>query len=102
MKHYTITFVDSHKAPLCLTKGVVLSEQLDAINSPILFGCRSGICGTCLCEVEVDNGGLSKPSDDEQEALALYAPDNPKARLACQLTVEADISLKKIECYEES
>lgn len=100
MKKYTIQFIDSDKAPLTLTEGSELSEHLTTINSPVLFGCRSGICGTCLCEIEAIQGQLPEPHFEEQDALALYAPLNKKARLACQVQLLADITIKKIECYE--
>lgn len=77
-----------------------MSEHLDAVNSTILFGCRQGICGTCLCELTSHSEGIRAPTIDEQEALDLYAPENPKARLACQITLEADIELKKIDWHE--
>lgn len=98
MKHYTITFANSDKPALVLPEGAMLSEHLDAINSPILFGCREGICGTCLCEVSCQ-GLLPASSEHEREALAIYAPNNPSARLACQLTLHSDITLKKITEY---
>ncbi|MCS5710314.1 2Fe-2S iron-sulfur cluster-binding protein [Candidatus Berkiella aquae] len=100
MKKYTINFIDSDKAQITLTEGSELCEHLTAINSPVLFGCRSGICGTCLCEIEAIQGQLPEPSFEEQDALALYAPSNKKARLACQVQLLADITIKKIECYE--
>ncbi|MEL6495801.1 MAG: 2Fe-2S iron-sulfur cluster-binding protein, partial [Cyanobacteria bacterium J06623_7] len=31
-----------------------LAEHLTVENSPILFGCRTGICGTCLVIIEGD------------------------------------------------
>ncbi|MBC6436085.1 2Fe-2S iron-sulfur cluster binding domain-containing protein, partial [Nostoc sp. HG1] len=36
-----------------------LSEHLTIQNSPVLFGCRTGICGTCLVEV---NGTIPSPN----------------------------------------
>ncbi len=100
MKSYTIKFADSDKPDLALQEGSELSEHLTALNSPMLFGCRAGICGTCLCEMSVMSGELLGPSKDEQEALELYAPTNKSARLACQVVITADIIIKKIEAYE--
>ena len=100
MKHYTIHFPEINKPDLILPQGARLSEHLDAVNSPMLFGCRSGICGTCLCEITETQSQLSPPNDEELEALMLYAPGNVKARLACQVVLEADIVLKKIASYE--
>lgn len=72
-----------------------LSERLTAVTSPVLFGCRSGICGTCLIEVESDEE-LIGPSEEESEALQVYAEGNPKARLACQFQLTSDVSIRKI------
>lgn len=100
MKKYSIQFINSDQPELTLAEGAVLSEHLTALNSPILFGCRAGICGTCVCEIKPLAGNLPEPSIDEQEALSLYAPGNNHARLACQVQLFADISIRKIEPYE--
>ena len=44
-----ITFPDSDHEPLELARGESLAIELDIENSPVLFGCRTGICGTCAC-----------------------------------------------------
>ena len=75
-----------------------LSRVLDVNNSPLLFGCRTGICGTCLVEVTAEEqGAYLPPSEDEKEVLALLADENPKARLACQLRVTGGVSIKRLE-----
>ena len=71
-----------------------LSEYLDIGDSPILFGCRTGICGTCVCRVRVHGGGeIAPPSKGERELLALLVPRIPDARLACQIDLTAEISI---------
>ncbi len=97
MKQHTITFPNSGHGPATLPHGASLSENLTVLNSPLLFGCRSGICGTCLVHVEAGYERLAPPGEDEREALEVYAPGNPRARLACQLSLIADIALIKIE-----
>lgn len=79
-----------------LPEGVTLSTELTAVNSPLLFGCRSGICGTCLAEVETLSGACEVPDGEEVEALEIFAPGNDKARLVCQMRLTAEISMKKI------
>ena len=64
-------------------------------NSPLLFGCRTGICGTCI--VEAEGKDIPPPDDEERELLEVLAPDNPKARLACQLNVQCDMVLHPLE-----
>jgi ferredoxin len=89
---FTVTFSPESHLMVRLRRGSVLSEHLTIDNSPVLFGCRTGICGTCLIEVlSEENGNLPEPSDDEKELLDIVAPENMKARLACQIEICADI-----------
>ena len=91
---YKITFPNTNYSELELPKDANLSEELNASNSPLLFGCRTGLCGTCLIEVDNTNSNLETLNEIEKEALGIYAPDNPKARLACQIKVKCNMSLK--------
>ena len=79
-------------APLELPVLANLSLNLDVHNSPVLFGCRSGLCGTCLIEVDAD-APLLPPDASEMETLELYAAGNSRARLACQLVLSANIRI---------
>jgi ferredoxin len=83
-------------APVYLAQNANLSEELDIHNSPILFGCRTGICGTCLVRAVQahDKENQSDPiGEDEQEMLELYAPKNGEARLACQIRLQCELTL---------
>ncbi|WP_353931565.1 2Fe-2S iron-sulfur cluster-binding protein [Okeanomitos corallinicola TIOX110] len=71
-----------------------LSEHLTIQNSPVLFGCRTGICGTCLVEVV---GDIPPPKTDEQEMLEILATNNKKARLACQIDIISDVEIRIIK-----
>lgn len=95
--NYRIAFPDTTHQPVNLPEGTNLSEQLTIINSPLLFGCRTGICGTCLVQVEEGAHSLKAPESDEKEALEVYAPGNARARLACQIFLNSNIALRKIE-----
>lgn len=95
MSDHKISFSDPNYEPVLVSEGQSLSEEMNATNSPLLFGCRTGICGTCVIEVQAD--GLEPPDEDEQEILDLHAPENPRARLACQINVTCDIQTKPIE-----
>ena len=83
-------FPNSDYVPLTLELHQPLAEQLTVQNSPVLFGCRTGICGTCLVTVR---GDLLPPSEAEQEILDMLAPGNLQARLACQLDVMGEIAI---------
>ncbi len=91
---FTITFDDDGFAPLEVPAGKVLSEDLNIKNSPVLLGCRTGICGTCVVEVLEGADKLAPPDEDELEILELYAGGMPNARLACQIDVQADIRVR--------
>lgn len=94
---HRISFSPASHLPVRLPHGAMLSEQLSVENSPLLFGCRTGICGTCLIEVEeATNGELSEPAADELELLEIIAPENRRARLACQIELRADIRIRYI------
>ena len=96
-KSHRISFPGTAFAPLDLPDLACLPLHLTVQNSPLLFGCRSGLCGTCLIEVESASGDLEPPDDAETETLGIYAPGNVKARLACQLILSTDIRIRKIE-----
>jgi ferredoxin len=91
---FLVRFPGSGFPALRLPRGPHLSELLTPENSPVLFGCRTGICGTCLVSVAVlDGGRLASAAGDERELLDLLCPGRPDARLACQLDLAADIEL---------
>jgi ferredoxin len=76
--------------------GTPLWQVFDAANSPILFGCRTGICGTCVCRVAHD-GSLTPADEDEAETLEVLADGEADVRLACQLDVQGDLALRALE-----
>jgi ferredoxin len=97
LHQYRVSFSGATHPPVTLDCGAVLSEHLTIANSPVLFGCRTGICGTCLIEVEEEqNGQLRAPSVEELELLDIVAPDLARARLACQIALSADIRIHYI------
>lgn len=93
MKRHLISFLNGERIEV--NEGQCLSEALDVINSPILFGCRTGICATCLVEVLDGMENLPPPSAEEVEVLEIYA-DRPHCRLACQLSVSGPVRLNYV------
>jgi ferredoxin len=89
-----VSFPGSEFKEIILQVDDRLSECLTVQNSPVLFGCRTGICGTCLVEVV---GDVVPPNVDELEMLETLAPNNQKARLACQVDVIGDVEIRRIE-----
>jgi ferredoxin len=98
MTTHRIEFPGSAFAPVELADLASLPLHLNVQNSPLLFGCRSGLCGTCLIEVEsLDASPLEPPDAAEAEALEIYAPGNPRARLACQFMLSTAVRIRKIQ-----
>ena len=89
---FKIEFPGTNFAPVELPENSNLSEVLTAENSPVLFGCRTGICGTCLARVE-SSAPIEAPDADEQEVLEVLAEDEATARLCCQLELKTDLKI---------
>ncbi len=70
-----------------------LSEVLNASNSKLLFGCRTGICGTCLVKVLEGAERLKPPSQEEQEFLEIISNGEEGLRLACQLSPTENLKI---------
>ncbi len=93
-KTCNVSFFHTEYPTLKLEKNSQLSECLTVQNSPVLFGCRTGICGTCLIEVE---GDIPPPNAEELEILEIFAPGKKQVRLACQIKLTNNIKIKKYE-----
>lgn len=93
MNSHIVHFPDS-QYPAVTINNQPLSIALTLQNSPILFGCRTGICGTCLVSA---TGELLPPTSEEKEVLSILAPQNPAARLACQIHATGDLSLSPLK-----
>jgi ferredoxin len=89
-QQYWIKFPDSERSSIAVPGNERLSDCLTIQNSQVLFGCRTGICGTCLIAIQ---GEVSPPDAPEQEILEIFAPNNPLARLACQIVVTSDLEI---------
>jgi ferredoxin len=86
----SVKFSNPKFSTITLEKNQLLSEHLTIQNSPVLFGCRTGICGTCIIKVK---GDIPLPNDEEKEVLAIIADGNMEARLACQIDLTSDIEI---------
>ena len=93
---YKISFTDSKYPDVELDENDELSETLTAKNSPILFGCRTGICGTCLIQVHEEGPEpLHSRTNDEVDFLEELYPGNKSYRLACQVRVNTNVKISK-------
>lgn len=93
-KAFKISFEESFP-DVQIARDTPLSEALNVHNSPILFGCRIGICGTCSVEV-IEEQGLHARTAEEAEFLEALCPEKPSSRLACQIRMCADLKIRKI------
>ncbi len=91
-----ISFPHTDYLPIAVEAGEPLSAVLTLQNSPILFGCRTGICGTCLVSAR---GEMLAATEEEQEVLDILASGNLTARLACQIRTTGDIALLRGRGY---
>ncbi|MEM7796272.1 MAG: 2Fe-2S iron-sulfur cluster-binding protein [Cyanobacteria bacterium P01_C01_bin.118] len=87
---YKVSFPSSDHDVLELDAHTPLANVLTVQNSPILFGCRTGICGTCLVTI---SGDVPPADAEEQELLDVLAPNSPNARLACQINITHDLQI---------
>ena len=92
---WKLEFEDSENEPVTLNDGDNLSEKLTIQNSPILFGCRIGICGTCAIEVLHSDSELQPRTHDENEFLGTMAPEREEVRLACQIRINTNMKIRK-------
>jgi ferredoxin len=91
---FLVRFGRSGHGPVTLPRGASLAEHLTVENSPLLFGCRTGICGTCVVRVSVLGAAPLAPArEEEAELLQIICPGHPEVRLACQLRLTADIDV---------
>jgi ferredoxin len=93
VKRHTLSFKNAPS--ITVSEGESLSESLDVMNAPILFGCRTGICATCLVRVISGHEALPPLSEEESEVLELET-DDPDCRLACQLHLLGDVTLEYV------
>ncbi|HIJ99275.1 TPA: (2Fe-2S)-binding protein [archaeon] len=57
------------------------------VDSSLPFGCRNGLCGTCLVTVEEGEENLSPIAPHESRTLATCG-SKEKQRLACQCRIQ--------------
>jgi len=76
-------------------EGKPLIEVCQENNASLpFFSCEDGSCGTCLCPIEpIENLDPNPAEGAEKKLLEVYcAKDNE--RLACQVKVKGDITVK--------
>lgn len=74
-------------------EGEKLVDVARRAGSSIPFGCTNGICGTCIVQVTKGRKNLSEQDPDEEMTLEMFGADKPEHRLACQCSVQGDVTL---------
>lgn len=93
-----VEFLGSSHQSLEISRGSNLADELTAQNSPVLFGCRTGICGTCLIKVHNQSPDALLPrSEIESEFLETMLPGCSEYRLACQIHINTNICIEKAD-----
>ena len=87
-----ITFADNDSS-IEVEAGSSLHDACEAAGAPIPFSCTVGACGTCVCTVEVGAENVN-PIDDDEESTVSMTTDQEGVRLACQLRVNGDITVR--------
>lgn len=88
-----VQFPGTRFAPVEVPAGAELARHLDVHNAPVLFGCRTGVCGTCAAVVE---GEHAPASADELEVLDIEWEGVAGARLLCQLRPRAGLAVRRV------
>lgn len=55
---------------------------------PILFGCRIGMCGTCIIEIDEGLENINKKNQAEEDLT-----EKENERLACQCIIKGDVKI---------
>ena len=73
--------------------GTALVDIADRHETDLEFGCRDGVCGTCIVNVLRGAENLSPVSVDERDTLENFGAD-PGQRLACQVKILGDVEIE--------
>ena len=74
-------------------RGSKVMSVCDEAKSQIPFGCRRGVCGTCVIEVLEGIENLA-PADLQEESTRQDIGAGPTHRLACQARIRGDIKIR--------
>lgn len=90
-----ITFSDTDDT-VEVAVGASLHEACEANDAPIPFMCTAGSCGTCIIAMEEGADNVNPVEADERQTI-LMTTDVDGARLACQLVVNGDITIRALD-----
>ncbi len=91
----TLTLTDSGDT-FDVPESTSLIEYAQERGLSLQFGCTMGSCGVCCVVVEKGMENLSPISDVEVETTEMVTSEE-NARLACQVVINGDVSLRPAE-----
>ena len=62
-------------------------------GSSVPFGCRNGVCGTCITKVVSGKDNLSSMDSRERQTLELFGALDGDHRLMCRCRLLGDVTL---------
>ena len=77
-------------------EGTSFLEFCQTNDAPHNFGCTVGSCGTCVSALDEGAENVDPPSEDELETVEMCSGVEG-ARLACQLKVNGDITVRQLD-----
>ena len=92
-KEIVVTFDSKDFQAVGLSQGDSVAEKLNIRNSPILFGCRMGICGSCAIQIESDDPLAYVKTSEEIEFFSAIGRAEENLRLACQISASFDFKI---------
>lgn len=78
--------------------GQVINREEDQIplikvcydeDTPVNFGCRIGMCGTCIIKITEGIENVSEKNEDEE-----FFSNESNERLACQCLIKGDVEIE--------
>ena len=88
----TITFADT-STTIDVEVGSSLLDACEANDTPVEFSCTVGACATCVIAIEAGADNVNA-ADGDEISCASSATDAAGARLACQIIVNGDITVR--------
>jgi ferredoxin len=77
-------------------KGAALVDVAEDHDTGLDFGCRDGVCGTCIMTVRGGAENLSAADVEEKDTLENFGAA-PGQRLACQVKILGDVEIEVLD-----
>lgn len=74
--------------------GTPLMKAAEENDTFLEFGCRNGMCGTCVITILAGEKYLKPPTPEEQATLEELGA-KPGQRLGCQLKITHDLKISR-------